>query len=276
MTTNEVPKKRKGRSPSYPGINLEAAIARAKALYEVEHQHAVPMATITKHWGYKTPLTGPASVNYAALRKFGLLQDEGTGPSRMGRLTELALDIVLNPDPHQRLQAIRRAALTPPIHAELWDQFKAQGGPPSDDAMRYDLVRNRGFTETGAAEFIQEFRDTVAFAQLADAVTIASEEEEPNGEAEIDAETDLHRQRKPRPRLSGADVLSIPVPIAGRSPILVEGEFPVSEADWVQFIAVLNAMKPGLVADPGSGKQGGQAEEDPTHGTFLPDPPEAE
>ena len=43
------------------------------------------------------------------------------------------------------------------------------------------------------------------------------------------------------------NVLTIPVPIIGGSPVMVEGEFPISEAAWSQFIAVLEAMKPGLV-----------------------------
>lgn len=46
--------------------------------------------------------------------------------------------------------------------------------------------------------------------------------------------------------LSG-NLLTIPVPIIGDKPVTVEGEFPISEAAWSQFIAVLNAMKPGLV-----------------------------
>ena len=45
------------------------------------------------------------------------------------------------------------------------------------------------------------------------------------------------------------NVLTIPVPIIGGKPVTVEGEFPISEAAWTQFMAVLNAMKPGLVRD---------------------------
>ena len=36
--------------------------------------------------------------------------------------------------------------------------------------------------------------------------------------------------------------------IIGGSPVTVEGVFPITPAAWDQFIAVLNAMKPGLVA----------------------------
>jgi hypothetical protein len=47
------------------------------------------------------------------------------------------------------------------------------------------------------------------------------------------------------------NVLTIPVPIVGGKSVTIEGEFPISEAAWSQFLAVLNAMKPGLVQAAG-------------------------
>ena len=38
------------------------------------------------------------------------------------------------------------------------------------------------------------------------------------------------------------------IPLPGGRHLLIEGDFPVSEAEWDQFIAVLDAMKPGLVS----------------------------
>ena len=46
------------------------------------------------------------------------------------------------------------------------------------------------------------------------------------------------------------NTLTIPVPVIGGAPVPIEGEFPISEAAWSQFMAVLNAMKPGLVSQP--------------------------
>ncbi len=77
-------RKKKGRSPSYPGTSLEVAVRRAQVLYDEERQHAVPMATVTSHWGFRSPSTGPASVAYAALKKFGLLEEEGHGATGWG------------------------------------------------------------------------------------------------------------------------------------------------------------------------------------------------
>src|ERR1700736_3830256 len=80
------PRKPRGRSPSYPAINLETAIQRARVLWETERQHAASVDTIVKHWGYKS-LNGPAALSLAALKKFGLVEDEGAGPARTARLT---------------------------------------------------------------------------------------------------------------------------------------------------------------------------------------------
>src|SRR5207249_11431587 len=64
--------KSKPRSPSYPGINLEEAIERAKIIYERERRHETAENTILEHWGYK-PKSGAGIMTLAALKAFGLL-----------------------------------------------------------------------------------------------------------------------------------------------------------------------------------------------------------
>lgn len=248
MPDVESHKSKRGRSPSYPGIDLEAAIARAQTLYDRERRNASPMSAITAHWGYGSPTTGPAAVTYAALKKFGLLEESGKGQARMGKLTDLALDIILNPDAAARLAAIQTAALSPPIHAELWAKHK-EDGLPSDGALRYELVRNRGFTENGASEFIREFRDTIAFAQLASAGTVGRETDEVEDDETPPPDPRQQRQQRRRrePKMTESDVLTYAVPVAAGTDVTIEGHFPLTEAEWTQFLAVLNAMKPGLV-----------------------------
>lgn len=241
----------KGRSPSYPGISLRAAVDRARTVYDKEGRHGAPISAITGHWGFRSPTTGPATITYAALRKFGLLEDEGTGTSREGKLTELALDILLNPEP---LAAVQQAALLPPIHRETWEQYG--NNLPSDQNLRYRMVAQGGFTETGFQEFIREYRETIAYAQLSSAASLNGETDPSGGQDDDDHDTEQlshddrsSGQQRRRGGVSG-NVLTIPVPIVGGKPVTVEGEFPISEAAWEQFIAVLNAMKPGLVRDP--------------------------
>jgi hypothetical protein len=171
----EPSRKKKGRSPSYPGISLGTAIERASKVYDVERTHPAPLDALLKHWDY-APKSGPGLITIAALKKFGLLQDEGSGASRKAKLTDLALRIIQDKreSSDERAAAVRQAALSPPIHAELWEKFGGQ--LPSDDNLRFELVRERSFTETGATEFIQEFKSTIDFAKLGESDSVTDKD----------------------------------------------------------------------------------------------------
>lgn len=245
MVDSQVPSTKKGRSPSYPAIPLGRAVERARVLYEREEQHPAAIETIHRHWNY-SPNSGPANLALAALKKYGLLVDEGSGKMRRARLTPLAVTILQHPEPSQRAEATRTAALTPPIHRELWDEFK--GRLPSDENLHWMLHQDRNFTKTGAREFVSQLKQTVEYAQLADAATVDRQDGSGGGDGDsLDPDPPDAGGRRRKSDMTG-DTLSIPVPILGGSAVTVAGQFPISEAAWAQFIAVLDAMKPGLVA----------------------------
>jgi hypothetical protein len=249
----------RGRSPSYPGIALPTAIARAQDLYEHAQQHPMPLAAITGRWGYKAPTTGPASVTYAALKKYGLLEDEGSGAERIGRLTDLAVEI-LHPNPN-REEAIRRAALMPPIHREWWDKYGAD--LPPVDSLHWEYVVKGRFTDSGLKEFMRVFRETVAFANLGATGPSGESESRANDPAEVgtgedfldspeELQRELDRRLDERPVSS---VMSYAIPVAAGVDVVVQGRFPLTEVEWAQFLTVLNAMKPALtrLTDDGPG-----------------------
>src|SRR6266566_2450697 len=165
MSESTPAKKPKGRSPAYPSINLETAIQRARQLYDKERHYLTPMSTIASHWGYRS-LNGAAVGAIAALKKYGLLDQEGAGQDRKAKLSELADVILVHPDEVKRKAAIREAALRPPTHREMWEKY--HNHLPSEQNLLWELTRDRGFTETGAKEFIPIYRATIAFAQLED------------------------------------------------------------------------------------------------------------
>lgn len=237
--------KKKGRSPSYPAVSLPAAIERAKTLWEHERQHPTPVETIVQHWGYRS-FNGPASLALAALKKFGLVEDEGTGTDRIAKVSDLAVEIIANPDAAARLEAIRDAALRPSIHRELWDKYGVV--LPSDANLKWELTRQRGFTETGATEFIPEYRETIAFAQLDASASLPTQDDEPEREDEDDG-AEVPRSSSARRRRRMSESVTYAVPVAVGADVTVEGRFPLTEAEWNQFMAVLTAMKPGLVAE---------------------------
>lgn len=246
----------KGRSPSYPGVPLKTAVQRVHQVYNVIRSHEVSADTMAKHLGYKSPSSGPATVMLAALKKFGLVEDSGRGDKRAAKLSDLAVEIVVNPNP---LPHIQRAALTPEIHREMWQQYKCD--VPPDDALRYELVVKRGFTESGWREFAKEYRETIAFAQLSDDVTVDLGELEeddalnpppPDPRREQrerwDREDQL-RNNRVRQRDKEGGVMAYSLPLAPGSTVTLEGTFPLTETEWAQMMRVLEVLKPGLVVE---------------------------
>jgi hypothetical protein len=264
-------KRQRGRSPAYPAIPLDLAIARTQVIYQRERRHSVAIPVIQTHWGLKSG-SGTGNVAVAALKKFGLLIDEGQGTHRTARLTDLAVDILLSDDDAERhLRLVQRAALLPPIHKELWEKY--EGTLPSDATLRRELVLVRNFTESGAQEFIAQFRKTLAFARL-DGGSESSggavggparlvEDHEEREEGPVPMQSHVVAPAQPVPQSSapswmppgpGAPTSSaasppIPIYLPGGPPVYLTGQFPISEAAWKQLMTVLEAMKGGLVAE---------------------------
>lgn len=260
-------KRPKGRSPAYPAISLEKAIQRVRQLYARDKQYKIPITSLPEIWGYAS-LNGPASLTISALKKFGLVNDEGAKDERRISVTDSAVHILNHPSSDVRTEEIKGAALLPPIHREMWEAYGAH--LPSDAILLWHLTREQGFTETGAKEFIREWRETMEFAELgkhkeADPSSRNSQpigyDEKPLHQDDLvvsDAPRDSFEREVVSPvqqfdteARSTAPVQSYPIPIAlhGRPPVVISGAFPLSAPEWAQFKAVLDAMRPVLVRD---------------------------
>lgn len=256
----------KHRSPSYPAIDLETAVERARAVHELAGSHRAPVKAIVEAWGYSLKSSG-GLLTLAALKKFGLAEDEGKRDARQLWLTTLGRELVFfgtNHDSSEWTERIRSAALIPAIHAELWSKYDGQ--LPGDQVIRHYLVFERGFSDSAATELLAEFRRTLAFARIdgpteGDAAGKVSEEV-PDTEAEAESETfmatptlqDPGTQRNdPQGKATpsnGRTARTVQVPYSPTEWALVQAPFPMTEPAWNQMIAVLNAMKPGLVVAP--------------------------
>ena len=238
------------RSPSYPGISLGQAIDRARALYDQERRNAAPVTAVVQHWGFSNASNGAATVALSALEKFGLIAVNGARLDRKVRLTDLALTILLNPDENAVTESVREAALNPPIHRLLWNEY--QGDLPSDDTLRYELIVGKRFSERGADNFISQFRATIAFAKLSPLDSVASQDDEGHSEPELPISQPEHGEsgrmfKDPDYRPKEAGVTTIPVLLPSGDKVTIEGRFPITEADWNQMMAVLNVNKLGMV-----------------------------
>lgn len=158
-------KKLRTRSPAYPAIDLEEAVNKASALWKRASRHPVQADVAVTFWGYdEGSSTGLSALS--ALKKFGLVDDSGSGNQREVKLTDLGIALVFNPDVSSESYAsnLKQAALLPTIHAELWEKY---GGQLPDDSIieRYLVVEKR-FNEQYVKTFIDELKKTITFAKL--------------------------------------------------------------------------------------------------------------
>lgn len=250
------------RSPSYPAIDLGAALQRAEVLYRAERQNAVPVEVAVRHWGYKT-LSGRSNSIISALKKYGLIVDSGTGRARKIQVTDNARRIMEHPEQTERIALIQKAALLPRIHNDMWQKY-GSSNMPSTDAWAWELKEDLDFTDVGATDFIKQYRETVKFAQLDE-----NDAEEPSvgGEFEDDDLPDTQEvfdtaarsgfqvpralaessARSEGERTSRREMTSVNIPIPGGGVIVLHGAFPISDGNWTYLETVLKAMKPGLV-----------------------------
>ena len=250
-TTENKKKRSSGRSPGYPAIDIQMALKRATELYNNVQHHSSNVDVASGHWGYN-PGSGLAQVTIAALKKYGLIIDEGAGKNRAIRLTEPALDIIKDKrdESQERNQKIIKAALNPKIHKEMLEIYG--NSPPSDADLMFELERKRGFTQNGAKDFISQYKRTLGYISTLTSGIIPPG----NGDKGQDDEG------------GGTKPPFVPPPAGGlKPPILPKGEnmknieiptgihpwpvltvpFPMSETLWNQMMAMLEAMKPAIV-----------------------------
>jgi len=236
------------RSPGYPSIDLEEAVAKAQQVYQHERRNAVSPEILSEHWGYAEKSSG-GRLTLAALKKFGLLEEVGGGNSRQLRLTKLAQTIILSAGPeHQteRLVALREAALSPKIHKELWEMWHAE--LPSDGAMRLYLIREREFNDSSVGDFIKQYKRTLAFARLngdealawrSGGGTIEGGDDDPDDPPPRRAEAPM--TAAPAPQSPPAQVGS-PFPFPGQTaPNVVDMNYPLLGDDFA-FLRVTKPM----------------------------------
>lgn len=250
MPTDQSPKKKRIRSPNFPGVALDEAVEKARLLYEREGRHATNVEVIHGHWGLKAGGSAGTTV-LSALIKFGLAQDEGSGKSRKARLTDEAWVLLNDPQSEQAKNLLQKMALTPAIHAEVWNKYG--GSLPSDVTLKRDLVLERGFAEVGAIEFIKNFRRTIACAGLGSGDNLTNDA--PPRENRVIEPHSIKSQES-----FGMPTVMVEIPIVipveqGKWPKLVVPS-DLSESQFQAMLAMIQAMKPGLVRSEASSEPG--------------------
>ena len=239
--------KTKDRSPNYPAIGLRRALELTQKLWDSDKRQPVLSSRAALNMGF-TAKSSAGQLALAAMRKYGLLDAEGSGDQRKVKLTETAITL-LNPSATNREQILKDVALKPTIHAELWAKFGAEGA--SQGAFHDYLVFERKFTEQAATILIDQYKDTIAFANLgaADKVPDASKPEPPNPAANTPNPAAYTPPANPASKVGGtppmsANVRYLPIPLdIGDAPIPVG----MSDADFDLLLDTLKLWKKKIV-----------------------------
>jgi hypothetical protein len=250
MSESPIDRRPKNRSPNYPGIGLEKAIARASTIFDREGRNPVPLDALYEHWGFSSK-SSTAMMTVAALTKFGLLDDSGKGSTRKARISSSALQILLDRDSPETQQLLREAALKPAIHQELWNRFP--DGLPSDTTMRIYLVNERRFTLQAANDLIAEFRSTLAFVGLSGSATDAN-----SGEDDLDVDMSgvvgepttewapfkgIIPKKTIEPKRSDATRIVIPIPLDKNEVAALQLPTRMTERQWDAMMGLIAAYK---------------------------------
>jgi len=207
---SENTRKKKQGSPRFPGISLEAAIARAKTVWDKEGKHPARIEALAKAWGYSPQSSSPRTV-VAALGYFGLM-DAGKAGSGEYQLTERAKQILVGTDAEKK-EGIKKAALEPKLYGLLWERFS--GDLPSDDNLTSRLILDYDFNRDSTAAFLRDFRATIAFADLDNTDTLVVET---GGNDETTESNGRQLAPAAPPATGAASVVHAPIPAVRTQP----------------------------------------------------------
>ena len=208
MEDSSESRKTKDRSPNFPFISLEYALDRAKQFYDEERRGFAPFPVAAEHWSY-SPSSSGALQTAAALKSYGLMEDEGTGRGRKLRLTDLALRILLDarPDSSERDRYKRQAALSPSISSVIYENWPTV--PPSDATLHHFLVLELQFNESTAYKVSKIIKDNYTFAKLykSDSESRIDEIDKDNSPQAIGDVLRINREALPKSALNTEQII---------------------------------------------------------------------
>lgn len=153
----DLSRKNRKRSPRFPRYSLKEAV---NFVERIHHRCGVgPMTAdnVYKSLGFSGK-SGPSATALAALRQYGLL--EGSGDKI--QLSDLAKQIADPASYRQKKMAILSAGNKPPIFDKI-SRYIDDDDPSTDKFALNFMMRELGFTRTGASNCISAYRETLNY-----------------------------------------------------------------------------------------------------------------
>lgn len=213
------------RSPSFPFIGLPTVIERLEAFEAKFGRHPAPANKAGLAWGMKEG-SSQAFQTIAALKSFGMLDYQGSGPTRLTSLTETGRNYLRAQQDNVKRGIVRECALKPKAIAKYWGEWGAKR--PIDEICLDQLVLGAAFTQSAADTFLSVYDSTVAYAGLSD-----SDKESNIGNGDVKGESppalDIAIGDVVQITVAGIDTLAKPAMVRaiqehdGQSWVFVEG-----------------------------------------------------
>jgi hypothetical protein len=166
-------KPKKDRSPSFPFIALPDAIKRLQAFEQTFGRHPAPGVKVGLAWGMKDKSSQAYQI-LAALKAFGMVKYEGSGPNLKATLTEDSRTYLRAQQASIRDEVVKHLALKPAQFQKFWGIWGADR--PPDPVCLDQLILQHAFTDSAANNFLRVYDNTIAFAGLSNANTTVDEE----------------------------------------------------------------------------------------------------
>jgi hypothetical protein len=203
------PKAKRDRSPAFPFIPLQAAIARLVAFEDYFKRHPAPAKQSGLAWGMKG-WTSQAQQTLAALKYFGLVEYQGSGADLQAIISEDGRTYLRAQQDAVKQDVLKRVALKPKNIAKYFTLWGVER--PPDPVCLDQLVLKDSFTEAAAKTFLQVYDATIGYAKLSD-----SDKKDPDPRDEAEGE-ELDGAEDPPPPSTPP-----PPPAAGKV-VIMEGE----------------------------------------------------
>ncbi len=229
------------KSPRAPSTALDEALERAMRLYDKERRHAVPVELAAQALGYKGAKNGTALTMIATLRYYGLLDRPEEGMLRVSADVE---NYKFNPSDEERAKLKVKWLQAPTVFSDLLSIYEKS--LPSDDTLRYDLIK-RGFNPESAAECAVVFRRSVDWADFFNHSIPIPVEVEPDNTAQVVVESTAAPTGDVRsPVITNAianiDVDRIPIRLEGGRRAWIEVPLPLYEKDKERIKAQIDLL----------------------------------
>jgi hypothetical protein len=148
----------------FPFIPLQRALERARNIYDAAGDHPVPIAEVSKLWGYSDKASGWRQT-IASLKYYGIINTTGVKVDRKIKLTEAGRRYFLDERPDKHSELHQKFALNPSALHALWNIWHET--PPADPIARSTLKVDFHYAEKAATEILAIYKENVAFAGLA-------------------------------------------------------------------------------------------------------------